>query len=181
MTPNLAPVTVWRELRPVPPHGTTRRPVRPRYLPHLCTTWTLPGHWTRTPAAARASVRTVCHTWKVPRPTTADLVLITSELVTNAVKHAKSDTIRMTLRLSERHVWLTVTDDGPRKRRIAPRQPHPDEEGGRGLALVEALATRCVIEPADAGTRVWVCLALPEPSTPQTTTEDTTDADAHQP
>jgi hypothetical protein len=46
-----------------------------------------------------------------------------------------------------------VTDHGPGFARVAEHRPGPEDPGGRGLSLVDALADRW--GSADGGTRVW--------------------------
>jgi anti-sigma regulatory factor (Ser/Thr protein kinase) len=73
-------------------------------------------------------------------PIADDLVLLASELVTNAIVHSRSGqpggtfTIRAEVRPGD-YAWLEVEDEGGHwvKR-------NPDEEHGRGLAIVAALA-----------------------------------------
>jgi anti-sigma regulatory factor (Ser/Thr protein kinase) len=73
-------------------------------------------------------------------PVAGDFVLLASELVTNAVVHSKSGlaggvfTVRAEVRPGD-YAWLEVEDQGgPWAER------EPDEERGRGLAMVAALA-----------------------------------------
>lgn len=79
-----------------------------------------------------------------------DVALLTSELVTNAVTHARS-AADVTLRRDGRAVRVEVRD-----RDVAPpRKRRPDERGGRGLHLVEAIADRWGIETRHPGKVVW--------------------------
>jgi anti-sigma regulatory factor (Ser/Thr protein kinase) len=97
-------------------------------------------------------------------PLADDLVLLGSELVTNAIMHSKSGqpggefTVRAQVRPGS-YAWLEVEDQG------GPWIEHEaDEEHGHGLDLVKALAGgKWDIEPGKApGTRtVWVWLDWP--------------------
>ncbi|CAM5575661.1 non-specific serine/threonine protein kinase OS=Streptomyces alboniger OX=132473 GN=CP975_15245 PE=3 SV=1 [Streptomyces alboniger] len=85
------------------------------------------------------------------------LILLVSELVTNAVVHTGCPAV---LRLSlppaaaERAtVRLEVADRSDRA--PAPRCADGDETGGRGLALVDGLADRWGWIPEGAGKRIW--------------------------
>ena len=86
--------------------------------------------------------------------------LLTSELVTNAVRHG-SPTGVITLRLQHerRAVVISVHDEGPGV--PIPTQPGPADESGRGLPLVDALATTWGTHPHLAGGKsVWFRLAF---------------------
>lgn len=85
---------------------------------------------------------------------TAELLI--SELVTNAVEHA-SGAPAVTIDLSADRLRVEVTDDDPTV--VAPRDPHPDEPGGRGLHLVDRWADRWGQEPAGDGKVIWFELA----------------------
>lgn len=78
--------------------------------------------------------------------------LLTSELVTNAVKHAHS-TARVAVEVVGPRVRVSVTDDGPGV--PATGHPSPDAESGRGLELVDSLATSWGVTPHDIGKTVW--------------------------
>ncbi|MFE1075128.1 ATP-binding protein [Streptomyces sp. NPDC058783] len=156
------PVT-WRDVRPVPAQGLPLRTApQPHYLPHHGMTWSLPGAALSTPAEARHHVRETCRQWAVPTPVAGDAELVVSELATNAVQHAPSaDDLTLALRLSAGHLWLAVSDHGPRTRIRSHAVATAEDERGRGLQIVQALATRWVIDTSEAGTTAWACLALP--------------------
>ena len=84
------------------------------------------------------------------------LVLVTSELVSNALRFADS-AITVTLVRHGRAVRVEVADDGAG----APRLEHPDEssEAGRGLLIVEGLAQDWGTQPQEHGKVVWAELA----------------------
>ncbi|HLT68525.1 MAG TPA: ATP-binding protein [Acidimicrobiales bacterium] len=84
-----------------------------------------------------------------------DVVLMVSELVTNAVLHGAGD-VEVTLDRSDDVVRVEVADEGgfalPR-----PGRPGSDDVTGRGLAIVDALADAWGDSVDDRGrTRVWV-------------------------
>jgi len=72
-----------------------------------------------------------------------DAVLLTSELVTNAVRHADlqdADAIRLEIATQPNAVRVTVIDDGPG---FDPGRIQPDRgTGGWGLKLVAVLSDR---------------------------------------
>ncbi|UFR03849.1 ATP-binding protein [Streptomyces sp. Go40/10] len=90
---------------------------------------------------ARHYVRKALADWGITDDLADRAVLSANELVTNAVTHClvSSARVRVTLLLVGSELVLEVSDpDRDRLPRL--RDPGPDEEGGRGLALVEALA-----------------------------------------
>ena len=86
----------------------------------------------------------------------ADALLLTNELVTNVIKHAghrPEDPIEVVISLDEPVLKVTVRDRGPGFDRATRRQR--TEEGGWGLDLVKALASRWGVERTASGTDVW--------------------------
>lgn len=81
--------------------------------------------------------------------------LLTSELVTNAVLHARS-AVEVTVRLADSQLWVGVSDGdtGPPVR----KRYGPDAATGRGLLLVERIARSWGTEPSGDGKVVWFCL-----------------------
>jgi transcriptional regulator with XRE-family HTH domain/anti-sigma regulatory factor (Ser/Thr protein kinase) len=73
----------------------------------------------------------------IPAEIAADAEVLVSELVTNSVVHADSDTLTLWVRLGT-HLHVEVADDGTG--RIRPRAL--DGSGGWGLEIVGALADR---------------------------------------
>ena len=82
-----------------------------------------------------------------------DVQLLVSELVTNAVVHAGSD-VEIAVRLLSDVVRIEVVDRSPTTD-LRPRDPRADAESGRGLLLVETLASAWGVEPLDHGKSVW--------------------------
>jgi two-component sensor histidine kinase len=82
-------------------------------------------------------------------------VLLASELVTNAVVHGKGAVAVQVAHRQRRTVRISVWDasDHPPE----PREPSVEETSGRGLRLVEILATSWGVDPADPehGKEVW--------------------------
>src|SRR5262249_1055123 len=91
-----------------------------------------------------------------------DAESITSELVTNAVRHVGGDgaeTVGVTLARAWNPAAVTVvvsdsSPDGPRR-----CDPSADGEQGRGLQIVEALAAHWGWHPQDGGKAVFAILA----------------------
>jgi anti-sigma regulatory factor (Ser/Thr protein kinase) len=79
--------------------------------------------------------------WGVADELTHSVVLLASELVTNAVLHCRTSyaQVGVTLTLDGPDLVLEVSDPD-RDRLPLLHDSDPDEEGGRGLALVSALS-----------------------------------------
>jgi anti-anti-sigma regulatory factor len=86
------------------------------------------------PAAARAFVQQVCHYWEpaLPNSTLVDrTILLASELVTNAVVHARTD-LRLRLELRGDWLHLAVRDGSPRLLQVVASDPHVPGAAGCG-------------------------------------------------
>jgi two-component sensor histidine kinase len=103
-------------------------------------------------AAARRFVRDVLVRWRGGGPDEEAILLCTDELVTNAIIHVASD-IEVVVRREHGAVRVEVHDSSARP--PLRRLPPPEAESGRGLQLVEALATRWGVSPLDSGKAVW--------------------------
>jgi anti-sigma regulatory factor (Ser/Thr protein kinase) len=86
----------------------------------------------------------------------ADVELVVSELVTNAVTHASS-AVAVVVNKSGGGVRIEVRDQGPGT--PDPQPPSDSAEGGRGLMVVSALAKAWGIDSAPPTKSVWVELA----------------------
>lgn len=86
--------------------------------------------------------------------------LLVSELLSNAVRHAGGP-LRLRLRRTGDELSVEVCDGSP----ILPRARAvcPDDESGRGLLLVEALASAWGTLPTEEGKAVWFSVPLPAP------------------
>ena len=90
--------------------------------------------------------------------TAGDLMLLVSELVTNAVRHARSDRFEVRLDVRPDMLRLEVHDEGSGfDPRIAPSD---DGTGGYGLFIVDRLADRWGVE-RDEGGVIWLELDRP--------------------
>jgi anti-sigma regulatory factor (Ser/Thr protein kinase) len=86
-------------------------------------------------------------------PDIADIaVLLTSELATNAILHARSD-LTITVRLHSQVIRVEVADENPRLPSAS--FVSVDALSGRGLNLVQAAASNWGIENHEAGKSVW--------------------------
>lgn len=104
---------------------------------------------------ARLFVREALAITDAPADIVDSAVLLVSELATNVALHAGTD-LQVTLRFEDNTLWGEVKDWNPRL-----PQPCLTPEGstaGRGLALVEAIATRWGMERDADGKLVWFSL-----------------------
>jgi anti-sigma regulatory factor (Ser/Thr protein kinase) len=81
-----------------------------------------------------------------------DAQLLVSELVTNAVLHARSATL-VTVARAGATVRISVDDDCPTRPRL--RELGPEAVTGRGLLLVDRIARRWGVDPRADGKCVW--------------------------
>lgn len=114
-------------------------------------------------SAVRRRIRTVLTDWNLAADIAEDVLLVASELLTNALVHALPPA---TLRLSRsqadrsRAVRVEVTDMGPlTPAGLSATALDPDEHG-RGLGIVTALAARCGVHVHSGGTSRWAELQL---------------------
>ncbi|WP_420035876.1 SpoIIE family protein phosphatase [Streptomyces sp. cg28] len=118
----------------------------------------------RSVATARSFVRDTLQGWGYA-DIIDDAVVLTSELVTNAVVHAGTSADVLCLR-SDDHVRIEVSDRYPEReiplQSSAINMGSPDREGGRGLQLCAALAGRWGVDYSATHKQVWFQLDLPE-------------------
>lgn len=89
-----------------------------------------------------------------------DVLLLLSELATNAVAHSDSGRtadgrVAVYVARTSAMVHVEVTDDGSAASAPAVRVPEADDDGGRGLWLVEMVAAGWGSHRDDAGGSVW--------------------------
>ncbi|WP_411092762.1 ATP-binding protein [Streptomyces sp. 049-1] len=94
---------------------------------------------------------------------TDDVMLIVSELLTNALQHSGTTEIRLVITVADGalRVRVRVRDGMPAP--ATPRRPGPAAESGRGLLLVDAVAKENggAWGTSEAGAETWCCLPLP--------------------
>jgi serine phosphatase RsbU (regulator of sigma subunit)/anti-sigma regulatory factor (Ser/Thr protein kinase)/PAS domain-containing protein len=109
----------------------------------------------RSVAKARAFAREMLEAWDAG-DLADSVVLLVSELVTNAVVHAGT-TARLELRLDPQSVRVEVEDLHPR--RVLPMvvaEPTEEAEEGRGLLITFSLASAWGVDYTSASKRVWL-------------------------
>ena len=107
-------------------------------------------------AEARRQVQAIIRTWDVPVDE-ADAVLLTSELVTNAITHVAGRTIWLAITCGEDQFRVDVQDSSFAM--PAPQTGPADAETGRGLMLVASLSAEWGYYPAPSGKAVYFALA----------------------
>ncbi|MFD8750741.1 ATP-binding protein [Kitasatospora sp. NPDC059577] len=114
--------------------------------------WDAPPDGEAVPPARRL-VLDIVRAWGVPLPKASlrELELCASELIANAMEHAKAR-CAVTVRRSGGRLRVEVSDPEPAFERCA---TGPDATSGRGLVLVEALAHSWGWHRAGAGKVVW--------------------------
>lgn len=109
-------------------------------------------------ARVRGAVRAALVSWGAST-IADDMAVVASELVSNALEHAGGEAA-VRLRMSDGQALLEVEDGSAR--RPAPRRVGTEAVEGRGLLLVNALATEWGWIPrGEGGKTVWASLAVP--------------------
>jgi anti-sigma regulatory factor (Ser/Thr protein kinase) len=108
------------------------------------------------PGQARDFFAARCLQWGAPQFLEPG-VLVVSELVTNAVRHAGTE-IRLGLELDGAVLTVAVRDGGAGKPHVVP----PDQriDGGQGMAMVAKLSEAWGVDTVDGGKSVWCRLEV---------------------
>lgn len=98
-----------------------------------------------------------------PRSAVGDAALVVSELLGNALRHARplpSGRVRVSWRLGEGQLQIAVSDGGSTT--IPRRYPRSlSSLGGRGLGIVEHVASEWGVRHEGDATTVWATVAVP--------------------
>jgi len=106
---------------------------------------------------ARSRIRAVLRAWQVP--VDADVaVLLTSELVSNAVSHGAGGPVALTVSCISDHLRVAVHDTSPTAPVLV--EASPAAEAGRGLMLVATLASDWGSYRTRTGKAVYFMLAF---------------------
>lgn len=129
--------------------GMATRPQRESW-----TVWRVPqavGH-------ARRFTRRTMRTWGVSGDALDTVLLVVSELVTNALVHTDGR-VRLELTLVNHRLRVAVADSSPRTPARATRIGW-EATGGRGILLVEAMSDAWGTLPVSGGKQVWSEISL---------------------
>jgi anti-sigma regulatory factor (Ser/Thr protein kinase) len=102
------------------------------------------------PATARHAVEAWLADVECDGPSSRDALLVVSELVTNAVMHALSESV-VVASFDDHRLRIEVHDRDPR----APFMVTGAAAGGFGLMIVDSVCDAWGWEPTDFGKRVW--------------------------
>jgi anti-sigma regulatory factor (Ser/Thr protein kinase) len=97
----------------------------------------------------------------VAEPAICDATLVLSELMSNAVRHARplpGAQLQVAWTLSDGMLELAVSDGGGPTQPRTGRPPSASSLGGRGLGIVDHLSRRWGVRRSDLGTTVWAVL-----------------------
>ncbi|MGW3647929.1 ATP-binding protein [Streptomyces sp. NPDC000878] len=126
------------------------------------TTFRIPKHPRNVPEA-RAQVRKALADWGLPPELAADVALVATEFVTNSVRHCEVtfSLVEVTLSLQGTQLLLEVSDPDKEKT-PAPRTAGQQDEDGRGLAVIAALAGQWGYDLRRYTKCAWATFPLPE-------------------
>ena len=124
---------------PAPTATPANNGPQPVHAPAVEGSWAL-EHAPQAAAAARRITRSCVGAWEIGDDYAQSVLLVVSELVTNAVEHAQAPvTLHLYHTDCDERVWIGVSDGGPAQRDGAWTRSCARDEHGRGLAVVEAL------------------------------------------
>jgi anti-sigma regulatory factor (Ser/Thr protein kinase) len=138
-----------------PPHSAHRSTPHDRPVNGAHRELVLPADPTA-PGMARAFLRSAAQEWGVDDDLAQDAAMVLTELVANAVDHARSEST-LSLRVAHEGLCVAVRDahPGPVPR---PAPIDPTAARGRGLQMVDALTTAWGVTSHDGGKTVWAVL-----------------------
>jgi anti-sigma regulatory factor (Ser/Thr protein kinase) len=108
------------------------------------------------PAIARQYVQAVCA--RLSSDELDDALVVASEVVTNAVIHGAAEIV-MTVNLAAGRVTVAVSDEGSGRPPLHPTAPARSSLHGRGLLVVDEVASRWGVTEHGVGKDVWFQIA----------------------
>ncbi len=116
-------------------------------IPAVPSHWRFPADLASVPRARRAVAEALPRACR--QQLSYELRLLTSELVTNAIRHgarsSQDEMIELVFWTADEHHWLAVSDPGAGQPVVT--RPGPDICNGRGLLLVDALCDAWGVVP----------------------------------
>ncbi len=129
--------------------GMASRPQREAW-----TVWRVP----QAVGQARRFTRRTLRAWGIPADAMDAVLLVVSELVTNALVHTDGR-VRLDLTLVNHRMRVAVTDSSARTP-VKPTSIGWEATGGRGILLVEAMSATWGTVPVSGGKQVWSEISL---------------------
>lgn len=126
-------------------------------------------------SAVRRIVAAHLELWGPPLNALAErAVLAVSELLTNVHEHTPTDRhgrrpARLLVQRLPGGICVNVRDTDPRQPSM--QEPNTDDERGRGLLLLRAIADDFGVSAHPAGKDVWVSLLVPHSASPNVQTQ----------
>jgi anti-sigma regulatory factor (Ser/Thr protein kinase) len=120
----------------------------------------LPAH-PRSAREARQATKASLHSWGLEQ-FADDAALLVTELMSNAVRHAHSS-VEVAISLLPGAVRVEVSDSDPGST-VARVAASEDAESGRGLEILQSLASRWGMSAHPRGKTVWLGLDRRQPS-----------------
>jgi anti-sigma regulatory factor (Ser/Thr protein kinase) len=150
------PITLHQPTRLTGPTGPSapQKPLRPTVLQKRRVTLAAEPV---SAGAARSQVKATIQAWEIPVEASI-AVLLTSELVTNAIRHEKGDTITLVITCAYGQLHVDVHDTSCTL--PVPMDGPPDAETGRGLVLVASLSSSWGYYRTPTGKAVYFTLAF---------------------
>jgi anti-sigma regulatory factor (Ser/Thr protein kinase) len=113
----------------------------------------------RSAARVRHEIAADLQARSVTQPSIDDVVLVASELVGNAVIHAgAAGDLDIAWDVEDHAVVVRVNDASAQQPQL--RQAGPTDTGGRGLAIVAAIADDWGVRRAEHGKEVWARVSV---------------------
>jgi anti-sigma regulatory factor (Ser/Thr protein kinase) len=106
----------------------------------------------------RQATRVVLSAWQLSS-LEENAVLVVSELLTNAVRHAR-DTDAIELDLHATRAWLRIEIQDRDRQWPRPRVVNELSESGFGFVLIDALAAKWGVRETETGKAVWAELDI---------------------
>jgi anti-sigma regulatory factor (Ser/Thr protein kinase) len=150
------PIMLHQPTRPAGPTGPSapQKPLRPTVLQKRRVTLAAEP---ASAGAARSQVKATIQAWEIPVDESI-AVLLTSELVTNAIRHEKDDSITLVITCAYGQLHVDVHDTSCTL--PVPMDGPPDAETGRGLVLVASLSSSWGYYRTPTGKAVYFTLAF---------------------
>jgi anti-sigma regulatory factor (Ser/Thr protein kinase) len=150
------PVTLHQPTRLTGPTGpgAPQKPLRPTVLQKRCVTLAAEP---AAAGAARSQVQATIQAWEIPVDASI-AVLLTSELVTNAIRHEEGDAITLVITCAYGQLHVDVHDTSCTL--PVPMDGSPDAETGRGLVIVASLSSSWGHYRTPTGKAVYFTLAF---------------------